>query len=203
MTLSPRVIGLALLSVVQLAAAGSSIMRYETTLASGTPYRFKTVPIDPADTFRGRYVAVQPAVTIPAPVSPDTQQLLDRVGTGTAAFVVLATDVDGFARAAAIVAEPPAAGDYLRVARSRIIPVGNPEAGRPVEITYEVLLPFDRYYMNEAAAPVAEQRYAAVVRRDAEARTWLAVRVRNGIGVIEGLYIDGVPIEEVVSRPIS
>jgi uncharacterized membrane-anchored protein len=193
-----NVIGLAALCVVQLAAAGWSIARYETTLASGALYKFKTVPIDPADAFRGRYVAVQPAVTIPAPVPPETARILDTVGSGAAAYVVLATDADGFARAASIVSEAPAAGDYVKVARSQMVPIGNPEAGRPIEMTYQALLPFNRYYMNETAAPAAEQRYTGAVRRNAETRTWLAVRVRNGIGVIEGLYIDGVPIEDVV-----
>ena len=61
-----------------------------------------------------------------------------------------------------------------------------------------ISLPFDRYYMSEASAPAAQERYTAAVRRNSESTAWLTVRVRNGAGVIEGLFIDGVPIEQLV-----
>ena len=60
------------------------------------------------------------------------------------------------------------------------------------------MLPFDRYYMAEAAAPAAEQRYREASRRGTNRDTWITVRVRNGVGVIDGLFIDGVRIEDAV-----
>jgi hypothetical protein len=60
---------------------------------------------------------------------------------------------------------------------------------------------FDRYYMTEAAAPMAQQRFDEAVRRNAATRAWLEVGVRNGTGVIEGLFTDGVPIEQIVAAP--
>jgi hypothetical protein len=53
--------------------------------------------------------------------------------------------------------------------------------------------------MSEAAAPEAQQRYADATSRNAATRAWLTVRVRNGVGVIEGLFIDDVPIEAIVA----
>jgi len=44
-------------------------------------------------------------------------------------------------------------------------------------------------------APQAQQQQQHATRRNAQSRAWLAVRVKNGAGVIEGLLIDGVPIE--------
>ena len=42
------VMSLAALSVVQIAAAGWSIARYESTLSSGTPHKIHVAPVDPA-----------------------------------------------------------------------------------------------------------------------------------------------------------
>ena len=63
---------------------------------------------------------------------------------------------------------------------------------------YTISFSFNRYYMNEAAAPMAEDKYVEASRRNAEARAWLNVRVKDGTAVIEGLVIDGVPIEELI-----
>jgi hypothetical protein len=47
---------------------------------------------------------------------------------------------------------------------------------------------------------MAEDKYAEASRRNAEARAWLNVRVKDGTAVIEGLVIDGVPIEALIRR---
>jgi uncharacterized membrane-anchored protein len=201
-TLSSRAWLLALLSAAQLGATSWSIVRYETTLAHGALYKVKTVPVDPADPFRGRYVAIQPAITLPAPVAPDVEQLFSDV-RATGAYVVLTTGEDGFARAAAVVSERPASGDFLEIARAWRRPIFDPQEQRVRETRYEIVLPFDRYYMNEAAAPAAERRYQESVRQNANAETWVAIRVRNGTGVVEGLYIDGVTIEEAIGTPVQ
>ena len=56
-------------------------------------------------------------------------------------------------------------------------------------------LPYDRYYMEESKAPQAEQAVrnfaSSGPRMDVTAR----VRVRRGLGAIEGLDVNGVPIE--------
>lgn len=202
--MSPRVKAavLAGLSVAQLAAAGWSIARFESTLASGAAYRIRTIPVDPADAFRGRYVAVQPAITIAKPIASDTERLLARLLSGEEGYVLLTTGADGFARAAQVLAEPPAEGDYLKIARvwQQWNQAGQPGGGA-TSAGYTVAFSFDRYYMNEAAAPEAQRRYADAMRRDAASEAWLAVRVKDGVGVIEGLFIDGVAIEEILRAP--
>jgi uncharacterized membrane-anchored protein len=189
------------LSFAQLAAASWSIARYESVLAFGSLYRIRTAPVDPADAFRGRYVAVRPSITLTRPIAADTERLLHAIqarnGTG---YVLLGTDAEGFARAAGISADAPRDGDYLEVAH--VQPQWNRETrqGRRPEIDgYTIGLRFDRYYMNEGTAPIAQQRYADATRRNAGTRAWLAVRVKNGLGVVSGLFIDGVPIEEIVA----
>ena len=193
---------LAALSIAQLGAAGWSIVRYETILSSGTAYKIRAAAVDPADAFRGRYVMVQPSITITAPIAAETKELLDAVRyNGRTAYVRLAADAEGFARAAGIVLEEPQDGDYLKIAGVWETWTPRPEdPGKSDMTAYTVRLSFDRYYMNEAAAPEAQRRYFQAVPRNVNARAWLTVRVKNGIAVIEGLFIDGVAIEEIV-RP--
>jgi uncharacterized membrane-anchored protein len=199
-----KIVLLVVLSAAQLTAAAWSIVRYELTLAAGSVYKVKTVPVDPADPFRGRYVAIQPVLTLPNPVVPEVGSLLDQVGVfrpnaaRKTAYVVLSNDAAGFARADEVVSEPPRTGDYLEIAGARLRTIGSVEQGRQPEVVREVVLPFDRYYMAEAAAPAAEQRYREASRRGTNRDTWITVRVRNGVGVIDGLFIDGVRIEDAV-----
>ncbi len=196
MTTSARVIALVVLSVAQLGAAAWSIARYESTLRSGVLYRIRIEPVDPADAFHGRYVAVRPSITVLADDSSELGRLLQLIQGGARGYVVLTLDADGFARVSDVVFTPPAQGDYLEVACvfdqwSRDTKPG--ETAR--RVGYTVCFSFDRYYMNEAAAPMAERRYAEASRRNATAKAWLTVRVKNGAGVIEGLFIDGDPIK--------
>lgn len=190
------------LGLAQLGAAGWSIARYETVLASGTPYKIEVAPVDPADAFRGRYVAVQPAITVPQPIARETEQLLQAVQSGNAVvFVRLAADEQGFARAAGIVQERPEQGDYLEIAHAWPVWTPRPDDPGKSDLTaYRLVFSFNRYYMNETAAPAAEQRYSEAARRNANRRAWLTVRVKDGVGVTEGLFIDGVTIEELVRQ---
>ena len=195
MKLPLKVVLLITLSVAQLGAAALSIVRYETTLALGTLYKIESAPVDPADPFRGRYVAIRPAIPLSSPLASDIEQLGSVGAFRGKAYVVLTTGTDGFARASAIVSEAPASGDYLEFVQTDMRLVRAAEDGRPAEFERMIVLPFDRYYMNETAAPAAEQQYREASRRNDETRAWITVRVRNGRGVVEGLYIDGVPIE--------
>jgi uncharacterized membrane-anchored protein len=187
---------LGLLSVAQLTAAGWSIARYESTLRSGTLYRIRVEPVDPADAFRGRYVAVRPSIRIPEPIDLETRQLLDRIQNRDEGYVVLGSDADGFARVSAVLMAPPARGDYLKVAyawdlmlRAAQVDQAGTTGG------YVVAFSFDRYYMNERAAPAAEQQFVEAAGRNSSRRAWLAVRVKDGVGVIESLFIDGVELK--------
>jgi hypothetical protein len=195
-----NVAALVVLSVTQLAAASWSIARYETTLKSGTLFRIRTIPVDPADAFRGRYVAVRPSITILKPVAPETERVLERIQSGERGYVVLTTGADGFASAGQLLEEPPPQGDYLTI--DRVWPQWSRDTASgtvPGPVGYNIDFSFDRYYMSEAAAPEAQQRYADATSRNAATRAWLTVRVRNGVGVIEGLFIDDVPIEAIVA----
>ena len=187
---------LGILAMLQIGATASSIFRYESVLRGGAPYRIQTMPIDPADPFRGRYVAVRPTIAIRNPIAPEMQNVLDRVGMGETGYVVLGTDEQGFARADPVVDRPPAQGDYLEILHAWPRWQEQTAPNTPaIRDGYDLIFSFDRYYMNDAAAPQAEERARQASRTNSGSRTWLDVRVKNGRGVIAGLFIDGTPIE--------
>lgn len=173
-------LALAAAGAVQLAVPLGQIAGYERTLAQGTEWRFRVMPVDPADAFRGRYLALgyeveTAAVPVAGELEPDEW-----------AYARLVEDADGFARLARFEAAPPGEGDYLRLR------VGWTSPG-PEGPETRVDLPFDRFYLPEGLALAAEERLReSVTSPGAPARAWAVVRVRDGRGVLEDLVIDGV-----------
>ncbi len=172
-------------AIVQLAVPISQIWKHENILRTGTPYKFRTAPVDPYDAFRGRYVALGFADT-EAPVrAGETLEHRQR------AYVGLRAGADGFVEYTELSARPPARGDYLRVTCSY-------HSGT----TAHFQLPFDRFFMEEKKAPRAEVAYWRHGNRlgETNAATYVVVRVKGGRGVIEDLYIKDTPLREFLAR---
>lgn len=165
-------------TLLQLAAPVSLIWRYEYTLRTGRAYRFRTAPVDPYDAFRGRYVALQ--------FDQSTAPVRDKqpVAHGQRVYAIIGKDQDGFAQFKEATTVRPLTGDYLHV------PVGRMDTHNN---TVTLILPFDRFYMAETIAPQVEQVYREHSRRGQQ-DAYVIVRVRDGRGVIENLYIGDVPI---------
>jgi uncharacterized membrane-anchored protein len=193
---SRRALHLAALAVValaQLAVPAAMILGRERTLAEGTQWRFRTEPVDPADAFRGRYLALA-FVADSAPLPAGTE-----VAYGERVYVPLARDAQGFATLGPVALAPPALGDYLRVRTYSALP-GDDGAQR-----VQVRLPFDRLYLDEDLAPQAEAAWrdaggplppAASGETTARA-AWALVRVRHGEAVLEDVVVEGRSIREL------
>ncbi len=67
---------------------------------------------------------------------------------------------------------------------------------RPRGVSYAHDLALERYYMNETMAPEAERMQRELAEGDDMA---LLVKVKNGDYVIAGLYLNGVPVEELIA----
>jgi hypothetical protein len=153
-----------------------------TNVADGQAFKFRTAPVDPYDAFRGRCVWLrieQNSLPVPAGV---------QWTRGQEVFAVIETGTNGFSRLGELRGTRPDDRPYLTVRVNRI-------AGP----TAYLLVPLDRFYIQESLAPAAEKAYREHSRtsgRDA----YITVRVRDGLGVIENLWIDGVPIHEFVTR---
>ena len=172
-----------LLALIQLAIPLGQIWSYEDTLKTGKLYKFLTAPVDPSDAFRGKYVALNFKDTF-APVHPG-----DSVGYRHSAYVGLEEGPDGFAKFTELRKTIPEKGDYLRVKGTW---------GDAKSTNFN--LPFDRFYMEEASAPKAEEAYFKNGNRRNQTGelTYVVVRVKGGRGVIEDLFLKGKPIREVL-----
>jgi len=62
-----------------------------------------------------------------------------------------------------------------------------------------VQFPFDRYYMDEHAAPAAEAAYREHSRGEVR-DVYVTVRVKDGNAVVEELFIAGMPIREFLRK---
>ena len=176
-------------ALVQIAVAGGAILRSELALRTGEAFRFRIQPVDPVDAFRGRYVAIRFAIDR-APVADDLE-----LRTKRRVFTPIEIDADGFAILGQADVDPPADGPYLRLRATGIYP--DEEGNRFVWVS----MPFRRYYMNEDLAPKAERAVWGGPRGQREA--FVSVRVRDGVGVIEELFVDGVPIHQWLDENAS
>ena len=170
---------LLLVAAGQLAIPATMICQRELTLRDGHPYKFRTQPVDPYDAFRGRYVALRLEPNS-ATVAPNAS--FER---GATWYVTLAEGPDGFAKFTGATPEPPVGQDYLKVKAYSL------SGG-----VLSVRLPFERFYMEEKAAPAAERAYREHSRQGGARDAYVIVRVRDGAGVIENLYVAGQPIAE-------
>ena len=168
-------------ALVQLAVPAGMIVRREITLKEGKAYKFHTAPVDPYDAFRGRYVALslEPnSVAVPANSNFEYRSKV---------YVTLEEGPDGFARFTGATIEPPVGRDYIKADSWGSYPAGK----------LTLRLPFDRFYMEESAAPKAEKAYREHSRRGQQ-DAYVTIRVRNGFAVLENLYVAGKPITEFV-----
>jgi uncharacterized membrane-anchored protein len=156
-------------ALIQFAVATSQLWRSELTLRTGRAYKFRTAPVDP-------YVAL---------AFEQREALWDNQKTpsrGSTAFAVLGEDANGFAQVLRLTSLKPESGDYLRVKTGY--------SGKSNMVSYR--FSFERFYMEERKAPEAERVY-----REKNRDTYALVRVRDGVGVIEDLFVGDKPIREL------
>jgi uncharacterized membrane-anchored protein len=179
------IIGLLLLALVQIYVPLSMIIKRESVLKHGEQFTFITAPVDPFDAFRGRYVALR--------IKEDylVNQGARYFEKGKTVYVTIGVDDQGFAKFNSITLSRPGGNAYMRV-----------KAGYTSEGKIYLELPFDRYYMQEKAAPAAEAAYLQHSRQDKQ-DAYIVVRVKDGFAVIESLYLGGQRIEDVVKQEME
>jgi len=59
--------------------------------------------------------------------------------------------------------------------------------------------PFDRFYMEESKASLADAAYQEA-RRDTSKVTYALISIHNGEGIVEDVIIDGKPIKQVAAE---
>ena len=170
------------LALAQLAVPASIIVRRELILHYGRQYRFLTAPVDPYDPFRGRYVALN----LPANMAPTLPGI--QLTSGQGVYALLTEDAAGFATIASLSLTPPGGDTYFQTSVKYV-------SGDRVHIA----IPFDRYYTDEHLAPAAERAYQHYSRGQTH-EAYITVRVREGLAVLEELYIAGKPLREFLQQ---
>ena len=164
----------------QFAAPAWMIARQEWILRNGTRVCFEAVAVDPLDVMRGRYVAIGLAEFERfVECAPDNKT--------RKYHVTVETNELGVARLArAELPLPERRGLYVTAwAKSWYYN----------ESTRRFENPFNRFYMPEKLAPVAEAMYReSSARRNETNSVLLAVRLHNGRGVVEDLLVNGTPM---------
>jgi len=173
-----------LMVLAQLYVPASMIFMKERVITQGTAYKFRTAPIDPNDPFRGKYVALsfnENAVTV--------EDAADWI-SGELVFATIITDSAGYALIERVSkTKPQGPEDYIKVTVEYTVT----DTVQSVYIRY----PFDRFYMEEFKAPVAETVYAEAAL-DSNQVAYALVMVRDGDAIVRDIFIDDISITEVI-----
>ena len=163
-----------------LAARASFIWKRQRTLSYGRVWKFRTAPADPVDVVRGRYLRLSFAAEEFA--WPRTLPV-----AGRTVYVRLKEDDAGFA----IVED--VADERLPANNNDVLPVelyGSSRQGME-----RVHFQFDSMWVTEGDAMAAETAYREHSRKG-KADAYATVRIRDGDGAIEQLFIDDKPLRE-------
>ncbi len=181
-------IAFALMVLLQFWVPASVIRKKQNILDNGRAFKFRTAPVDPSDYLRGKYVYLD--FNRNSFFTRDTKEWK----SGDEIYVDIGTDSAGFAKIIAINSDPKKAGkDHIKTTVSYMsYETGN---GREVHIDW----PFDRFYMEESKAPLAEKAYNQS-RMDSSIVSYALVKVKNGDAVIENLFINDQPIDEYIKK---
>ncbi len=165
-----------IVALIQLSVPASMIWKRQATIKQGRVWKFRTAPVDPADAFRGRYIAL--GFTADEVLRAKAWQGNEKI------YAVLKEDSDGFAQVESLSSTPIGGDNVIKV-----------ESGYWNDHVQNIVFPFNRYWITEKLAPDAERAYRENSRRGKE-NAYVTVRVRNGDAALEQLYIDNQPLAD-------
>ena len=137
-----------------------TVYQHETILRSGNIYKFSTVPVDPNDPFRGRYVSLGFRSIEDDLPATEVQQIAKSATTDQKIFISVAADERGYVKATGLQTSPPTEEgiDYF-VAEVDYVLYEQTDSAK-MRLRY----PFERFFMEEFKAPEAEDRYREALR---------------------------------------
>ncbi len=173
-----------IVALVQLAVPAKMILDKENILSLGTPYKFRTAPIDPSDPFRGKYITLNFDAN-QFDVPNDTSWK-----SGDVVYVHLGKDSAGFAKIKDLTRQPPA-DDNVDYVKAKILYAYYDK----VTIEYS----FNHFYMEESKAADAETTYR-VARLDTAQHVYALVNVRKGEAALKDVMINDESIVDIVAE---
>lgn len=174
----------AVVVLAQIFVPAKMIFDQENIIATGTPYKFKTQPIDPSDPFKGKYIHLNYEVNS-APSNDTTWMRYAPI------YIALTTDSLGFAMVEEVYKELPDKIEYLKLEV-------NGYSAYEKRVNFSI--PHNEFYMNETKAYDAEIAYSKAQRDSLSGTTYALIYVKDGKGVLDNVFIDGVPIADYVEK---
>lgn len=171
--------------VAQWIVPGKMIYDSERVVRDGRVYKFKTLPIDPSDPFRGKYITLNFEAD-----HLDVDTIADWKSEEEV-FVTFMEDSAGFAKVNTLSRSKPDSDHYLR---TKVNFATNYE---PYQINFN--LPFDRFYLEESKASQAEQLYWQAQRDSAQVAYGL-VSMGNGTAVITDVMIKDRSVVDIINE---
>lgn len=173
-----------IVALVQLSIPAKMIYEQEDVLNTGTLYKFKTQPIDPADPFRGKYIRLN--------FEASRYQTKDTTWVGgETIYVSLTTDESGYAKISDVTRSQPMRGDYVLAKVDWYMQWQN-----TLRIDYDI----ERFYMKETKAKAAEIAHVEAQRDSIDYTTYATIYVKNGEAVLDNVFINDIPIADFVEE---
>jgi uncharacterized membrane-anchored protein len=167
-------------ALVQLYIPAKMILDREKILSSGRELKFRAAPVDPNDPFRGKFIVLN-FVNNTIDIQGKNEWKMNEP-----IYVILSDGPDGFAEIKSVSKEKPSGNQDFVKAK-----VGNLMFDDDKKLTIEY--PFQRFYMEETKAPLAEREYNKA-SLDSTRTTWALVSIKDGEAVLKDVMIDGVSI---------
>jgi uncharacterized membrane-anchored protein len=182
---SKRVLAVfAALAAIQIAVPLFLIVKEELILKSGNIYKFEIAPMDPYDPFRGRYVSIR-VKDFSAPKEAGVD-----FSPNESVFARLERDPADFARVASVSRGRPDKGDFI------LVKVRYCSTDRVF-----LVFPLDKFFMSESDAPRVDAAMLRLSRSPGpRLPDYVTVKVKNGSGVLEDLFIEDKPFKEWLKK---
>ena len=170
--------------IFQLAVPLWMIIEKEGILQQGQLVKFQIEPVDPYDAFRGKYLSIG---IIENSVYTNTNDFLN----DQTIYALIEIDTEGFAYFDEISLTLPENRLYIKCRIDYI---------KDNYIT--LVLPFDRYYINEEYSQMGEDLYNKYSRGNRE-DAYITVRIKKGKAVLENMYLSGIEINQFIKDEIN
>lgn len=173
----------AVIAVVLLCLPLFFILRSEDLLSDKThTFRFRPVRLrDPHDPLRGNYLVIDFQRNVPFK-GPESLEKNKKV------YVSVERDSLGYAYFASAATEVPSGNNYFTTTT---------RSATGSDIWIDV--PFDRYFINENNALLAENVYRNETR-DEKTNMYIEVCIRDGESLLKNVYIDSIPLSDYMNR---
>jgi uncharacterized membrane-anchored protein len=170
--------------IAQIFASAQVVYKYETTIAAGNIYKFKTAPVDPNDPFRGKYITLNFQLTS-FNTNDDSWKLYDE------GYLYISKDALGFAVIETLsktkISNHPF--DYIKV-----------EINGYYNGAVHYRLPFERYYMEETKAYDAELLYRNNQQTETSQEIYAIIHIQNETPVLTDVVVNGISIKDAVEK---